>query len=662
MSGPDCSALLSPLRLPRLELRNRIMMTAHVTNMAQGHLPSEQHVAYYAERARGGIALIVMGFPSVHPTSLNAVAEVLGYDPAIVPGMRRIADAVHQHGAKIIAQLGHAGRQSTGSYSMRELWAPSAIPCPFNREMPKAMEGEDLDEVVDAHARTARNIVDGGFDGVELHSGYGGYLLSSFLSPYMNDRDDEYGGSLENRLRLPLRVLEAVRLQVGPDVALGMQINGHDYSPGGIDVATAQQIAERLVGAGCLDYVTVKGSTYYSADQNIPDMQHPRALWAPLAAAIKERLGDFPVFAVGRITDPGTANELIRDGKADMVAMTRQHIADPETANKIAEGRFDDLRGCIACNQGCLDMVFKGRHVTCIHNPAAGYEETLGHGTLAEAETARRIVVVGGGPAGMKTAEIAARRGHDVTLLERRNRLGGQVELAKAVGGREEFGEVTRYLTTQIGKLGVDVHLGVQATADHVLALEPDAVVVATGSEPVRELIGLRSYGIDAVPGLDRDEVLDVWQLLEEVREPGQSVLVVDDGEGYWKGISVAVSLARAGHRVRVATPLPYVGAGLGPFSQGKLIPQLFELGIECSPFTFVTAVANDGVHVVSEGRDAVLGGFDTVLLAGWHRPVHGLATQLKGRGPEIHRIGDALAARTVLQAVHEGERTARAL
>jgi mycofactocin system FadH/OYE family oxidoreductase 2 len=655
-------ALLSPFRLKHLELRNRVMMTAHVTNMAPLHLPTEQHVAYYRDRARGGIGLIVMGFPSVHPAGTNNVQEIAGFDPAIVPGLRAIADAVHEHGTPIIAQLGHAGRQGNSAYTMRPLMAPSPIPCPLNREMPKAMEADDLDEVVEGHALAARHVQAAGLDGVEIHSAYGGYLLSSFLSPYMNEREDEYGGDLEGRMRLPLRVVHAVRDEVGPDYIVGMQINGDDFSPGGIELPEAQVIAQRLIATGALDYLVVKGSTYFVADQNVPDWQHERALWLPLAAGIKQAVGAFPVFAVGRINDPVEANAVIERGQADMVAMTRQHIADPETVNKLVEGRAEDVRGCISCNQGCLDMLPKGRHITCIHNPAAGYEAELGIGTLRPAASPRRVVVVGGGPAGMKVAEIAARRGHEVRLLERRDDLGGQVRLASNVPGREEVGEVVRYLETQVRKLGVDVRCGVTATADDEALADADAVVVATGSQPVPRLIGVRSYQLDGVPGLDLPHVLNSWDLLEDGVEPAASVVVVDDGEGSWKALSIAAHLARTGHEVQIVTPLPFVAASLGPYSIGPYMRTVFSLGITTHPFSIVQAVTETTVELLKEERPVTLEGVGSVVLCGWHEPVSDLYFDLKARGVDVTRAGDAVAARTILHAVHEGEHAARAL
>jgi 2,4-dienoyl-CoA reductase-like NADH-dependent reductase (Old Yellow Enzyme family) len=635
-------------------------MTAHVTNMAPLHLPSDQHVAYYRDRARGGIGLIVMGFPAVHPAGVNNAQEIAGYDPLIVPGLRAIADAVHEHGTPIIAQLGHAGRQGNSAFTMQPLMAPSAIPCPLNREMPKAMEPEDLDEVVEGHAQTAAHVQDAGLDGVEIHSAYGGYLLSSFLSPYMNERDDEYGGDIEGRMRLPLRVVHAVRERVGPDYIVGMQINGSDFSPGGVDLPDAQVIAQRLVATGALDYLVVKGSTYFVAHQNVPDWQNPRALWLPLAAGIKEAVGEFPVFAVGRINDPDEANAVIERGQADMVAMTRQHIADPETVRKLAEGRREDVRGCISCNQGCLDMLPKGRHITCVHNPAAGYEAELGIGTLRAADAVKDVVVVGGGPAGMKVAETAARRGHRVRLLERRDRLGGQVRLASSVPGRHEIGEVVRYLETQVRKLGVDVRCGAEATADDVA--DADAVVVATGSRPVRRLIGVRSHQLEEVEGLDLPHVHTTWDVLEAGAEPAGNVVVVDDGEGSWKALSMAAHLARLGHRVQLVTPLPFAAASLGPYSIGPYMKTVFELGIVTHPFSIVHRVTETTVQLSKESRPATLEDIDAVVLCGWHEPVSDLYFDLTARGANVTRVGDAVAARTILHAVHEGERVARAI
>ncbi len=655
----DLAPLFEPITLGTVDVRNRVVMTGHGTGLAENFLPSDRHVAYYRERAIGGAGLIGMAFPQIHPTSQDVPGEPHAYDPAIVPGLRRIADAVHEHGARIVMQLGHGGRQGSSTFTEQALWSPSNVPCPFNLEMPKAMEPGDIDEIVAAHALGARHAKQGGMDGVEIHSGYGGYLLAAFLSDFSNFRDDEYGGSLENRMRIVLRVVEAVRAEVGPDYLVGINLQGHDYSPHGLEPADAQAIARAIEATGGVDYICVKAATYFEANQNVPDMQHPKLIWASLAQAVKEAV-EIPVIAVGRINEPGEAVSVLDKGQADLVAMTRAQIADPEIANKMREGRLDDIRRCIGCNQGCIDRLFKMTSATCVHNPAAGYELELGIGTLQTTEQPKRVVVAGAGPSGLKAAEIAARAGHEVTLIERRPQVGGQLRLAASVEGRQEVAGVITWLETQVDKLGVDVRLDWAPSADELLALEPDHVIVATGSAPGSDILGNLAQGIHETPGLDREHVLNVWDVLEQEAEVGHRVLVADDGEGSWKAISLALDLDGRGHDVHLSTPLPYVGAKIGPFSQSKLLPRIFASSITTHPFASIASVSEDTVTLTERGAEVVLDGVDTVVLAGWHRPVNDLYFAVKAAGIPVQRVGDAIACRSMLEAVHEGERAAR--
>jgi 2,4-dienoyl-CoA reductase-like NADH-dependent reductase (Old Yellow Enzyme family) len=658
---PELRPLFEPITLGTVEVRNRIVMTGHGTGLAEDFLPSERHVAYYGERAIGGAGLIGMAFPQIHPTSQDVPGEPHAYDPRIVPGLHRIADAVHEHGARIVMQLGHGGRQGASTFTGQALWSPSNVPCPFNLEMPKAMEPEDIEAIIEGHAIGARHAKAGGMDGVEIHSGYGGYLLASFLSPFSNFREDEYGGSPANRIRIVARVIDAIRAEVGPEYLVGLNLQGHDFSPGGLEAEDAREIARALTATDGIDYICVKAATYFEANQNVPDMQHPKLIWEDLAAAVKEGVS-IPVIAVGRINEPLDAAGVLERGHADLVAMTRAQIADPEIANKMREGRTAEIRRCIGCNQGCIDRLFKMTSATCVHNPAAGYELELGIGTLKSAEPARRVVVVGGGPAGLKAAEVAARCGHEVTLLEKRPELGGQLRLAASVKGRSEIAGVYTYLEGQLERLDVDVRLGTDAATPDVLALDPDAVIVASGSAPRRELIGNLAQGVHTTPGLDRDDVHDVWQLLEEGVEPGHRVLVVDDGEGSWKAISIALQLAEDGHDVHLSTPLPHVGAKIGPFSQHKLIPRLFASGMTLHPFASLRAVDDGGATLAEAGAETRLEGLDSVILAGWHHPVNDVYFGLKEAGTAVERVGDAIACRSVMEAVHEGERAARRL
>jgi 2,4-dienoyl-CoA reductase-like NADH-dependent reductase (Old Yellow Enzyme family) len=655
----ELAPLFEPITLGNVEIRNRVVMTGHGTGLAENFLPSERHVAYYRERAIGGAGLIGMAFPQIHPTSQDVPGEPHAYDPAIVPGLRRVSDAVHEHGARIVMQLGHGGRQGSSTFTEQALWGPSNIPCPFNLEMPKEMEPEDIDEIVAAHAVGARHAKQGGMDGVEIHSGYGGYLLASFLSPFSNFRDDDYGGALENRLRIVERVVHAVREEVGADYLVGINLQGHDFSPGGLEVADAQAIARAIEATGEVDYICVKAATYFEANQNVPDMQHPKLIWASLAQAVKQAVS-IPVIAVGRINEPADAVQVLERGQADLVAMTRQQIADPQTVNKMREGRVDDIRRCIGCNQGCIDRLFQMTHASCVHNPAAGYELELGAGTLDQVSEPRHVVVVGGGPAGMKAAEVAARRGHRVTLLERRGQLGGQLRLAASVAGRGEIGHVVTHLEIQLAKLLVDVRLDADLDADGILALEPDSVIVATGSAPSADIVGNLAQGILEVPGLHLPHVRSVWEVLEEGVVLGEHILVVDDGEGSWKAISIALDLAERGHDVHLSTPLPYVGAKIGPFSRHKLIPRIFASAIHPHPFASLVALTPDTAELIERGAPVTLEGIESVVLAGWNRPVTDVYFQLKRRGAAVERVGDAIACRTMLEAVHEGERAAR--
>lgn len=651
--------LFEPITLGNVEIRNRVVMTGHGTGMAKDYLPTEQHVAYYRERAIGGAGLIGMAFPQIHPTSQDVPGEPRAWMPEIVPGLRRISDAVHEHGARIVMQLGHGGRQGHSTFTERALWGPSNTPCPFNLEMPKEMEPEDIEEIIEAHAVGARHSKEGGMDGVEIHSGYGGYLLASFLSRFSNHRTDDYGGSLENRMRIVLRVIDAVRDEVGPDYLVGMNLQGHDFSPGGLEVGDAQQIAAAIAATGKIDYICVKAATYNEAHQNVPDMQHPKRIWESLAAAVKEVV-DVPVIAVGRINDPLDAADILALGHADMVAMTRQQIADPETVNKMKAGRLDEIRRCIGCNQGCIDRLFNVTHSSCVHNPAAGYELELGIGTLVQATFRRRVVVVGAGPAGMKAAETAARQGHEVILIERRNRTGGQLRIAAKIKGRGEIGGVIDHLDVMIGKYGVDLRLGWAPTADEILALNPDHIIVATGSAPGPDIVGNLAQGITHTPGLDQPHVLSVWDVLDENKPVGHHVAIVDDGEGGWKGIGLALQLQSDGHQVEFLTPLPYAGAKLGPFSANLAVPRILKSGMSTHPFTTMTAVDGPTLRIVEKSATGTLEGIDTVILAGWHRPVTELYFALKNRGVTVERVGDAIASRTMMEAVHEGERAAR--
>lgn len=672
-SAPDeyeFERLFKPMSVGNVNLRNRLMMTGHTTNYASGNEITQDLIDYYVERAEGGIGLIVMAYLANHPSSVTGSA-IHGWDENIVPGLRRLTDAVHDAGAKIFCQNLHYGRQMTSLLTERPVLSASDIPGPVNREMPKRMVSAEIEEIVDSYARTAEIIQRGGFDGVEIHSGYGGYFLSQFLSPYTNDRTDEYGGSTENRLRIVRETLDAVRKRVGDEYVVGLQINATDDAPGGAGVDEYEEIARRLAATGQVDYLVVKAGTYLKQDYIVPDMQRDRALLAPLAkrlrTAVREENPEITVATTGRITDPRTADQLLVEGAADLVSMTRGHIADPAVAEKAKEGRLDELIECMGCNQGCIERVYNGAECRCVLNPATGFEADLGTGTLNPAEPTREILVVGGGPAGMKAASVAAKRGHEVTLYEKDDTLGGQARFAKEIPGREEFEKPVLWLREALDRNDADYETGVTVTTDLIDETDPDAVVVATGSSPPSFPQGYRGHGIgpDDVPGWEDATVLSSVDVLDGRRlDADDRALVIDDGEDYWKGVGTVRYLDEEGVNVHLAITGGEPGEKLTGPSKAKLHRDLFGSAQppEIHEFAFVDEIEWPQATLDTKGRSVAIEDLDAIVLAGFRRANTGLLDALREREVPAHEIGDAATPRTIMEAIHEGERIARRL
>ena len=524
---------------------------------------------------------------------------------------------------------------------------------------------EEIQETVKAWGKAAYISKESGFDGVEIHSLYGNYLLGGFVSPYSNKRTDEYGGSLENRMRIVYEVIDSVRKNVGDDYVVGLQINGDDLTPGGLDPDDFKEIASLIDKRDQIDYMLVKMGTYWVPNMIIPDMQHPLGCWVPYASGIKEVTKNAIIIAVGRINDPVFAEKVLADGHADMVGMTRAQIADPELANKAREGRLEDIRPCVACNDGCWARTYGG--FGCTHNPAVYHEKELGIGTLIPAKIKKKVMVVGGGPGGLKAAEVAARRGHQVLLYEKRNQLGGQVRLAAKGAGRAELEDITRYLIRQVEKLGVETFIDTEVTPETVKEVNPDAVVLATGSTPRRiSFTGIPPFDPDnpEPKGFDQDNVLTSWDLLEKEMEVGSKVIVADDGEGNWKGVSIAELLLDRGKEVEMISPLDHLGYDITAERRMPLLRRILKKGIRFTPYTVIKEIQGRDVTVynIHSREERTIKGVDNVVLAYYHKVNDGLYFTLKGKIKELYRVGDCLAPRMIGDAIRDGERVGRQL
>ncbi|ABL81355.1 MULTISPECIES: FAD-dependent oxidoreductase [unclassified Nocardioides] len=535
----NLSRLLEPLRLGGRTLRNRIIVTAHATyNIDAEHLPNEDDVAYFVERARGGAALVAMGTTAVHPSSPTPYGIYHNFDDRIVPRYEALSAAVHEHGGLIVPQLGHMGARTDGEAG--PVWAPSQVSHHLWGSVPYAMSRADVRTVMEAYASAAKRAVRGGMDGVELSVGHG-QMINLFLSPLTNQREDEYGGSDEARFRFCREVLEGVREAVG-DALLLVRVNGSDEAPGSLDQDAWLDIDQRIAESGLVDAINVSANFYGSV---IPTMAVARGCYLHYARAVKQRV-DLPVGAVGRITDPTMAAQALEDGDADFVGMTRAHIADPHLVRKIAEGRTDEIRPCIGCIQMCQGELGRHRNVKCVYNAVTGRERFLREVETTPAAARRRVVVVGGGPAGLETARVSALRGHDVTLFDERAELGGVVRVAARTDGRDGLIDAVDWLGNEVRRLGVDVRLRRTAEAADVLALKPDVVVLATGASEALPLWAERE---------DR-RLLGAADVVSGRPALSGTVAVVDETDRT-SGMSAALAAAEQGCSVVLLTARP---------------------------------------------------------------------------------------------------------
>ncbi|MCB0984711.1 MAG: mycofactocin system FadH/OYE family oxidoreductase 2, partial [Ilumatobacter sp.] len=525
---------------------------AHLTNYARDGKPTEQHAAYYAARAQGGAGLIITEEHSTHPTDWPYEKLIHGFHRDVIPGYRRITQAVHRHGVPIFAQINHNGGQASSMFSRLPVWAPSAVADPLFREVPKAVTHAEIDEIVAGYALVAEHCAEGGFDGIELQCSHSS-IVRGFLSPATNRRTDEYGGSVENRARILVEIVAAVRKVIGNGMALGVRICGDELIDGGTTIDDAVRVAEIAEATGQVDYVNTSIGVATASLFMIEASMHIPPGYALFIPSAFRKAIDLPVVGVGRFKDPLQAERALAEGHCDLVGVVRGQIADADFAAKARLGLTDDIRLCLSCNQECVGRMGLNRWLGCIENPRTG-RESGPVGTVRMTEKPKSVLVVGAGPAGLQAAIAAARNGHRVTVCEKDDVPGGQVRIAASVPNRAEFGDMIRNQVNECRRLGVTIEYGVSVWPGLVEERKPDHVIVATGAEPSRPwwVAG------DAVQVADVREVLD-GSAAEGGPQPGQTVVVVDE-IGFHHATSVAEVLADRGCAVEVVTPGMVVG------------------------------------------------------------------------------------------------------
>lgn len=640
--------LFQHLKIGPHETRSRILFGSHTTNLARHNLLSQQHADYYAARAAGRAGIIVLEEHIVHPSDMPYESAVLGYLTATTQAVAAVAERVHAHGALALVQLNHNGQQSTSYHHQREMWAPSPVPDVASREVPKEMEQADIRAVIAGFAQVARTVTRAGADGVELQVADRS-LLRQFLSPLTNQRSDTYGGTLENRLRFVQETLEAVHAAIGASSVLGMRFCADELAPwAGLTPEQGLEIARLLAATGRVHYMTVTMGSIFSTHM-FPfhaSMHVPPGYAAHLAGAIKAAI-DLPVFAAGRIMNAAQAERVLAEEQADGVEMIRALIADPNLPRLSQAGHTGRVRPCIACNQGCQVRGEMNATISCNVNPDVTHAQPLPPEKPPE-RGGQQVYIIGAGPAGLEAARTAVLRGRQVILYERAAAPGGTVALAARGPGRAELQLIIDYLQSEVERLGVELHTGVEVTAEMILAQQPHTVIIATGAHT--------GPGLLPIPGHNLPHVTDVRRVLAGELLEGQRVVVIDE-TGSHGVLSAVEMLAMAGKSIELVTGDFYAGRDLVATHDFVLWKQrVLPHGVIITPHTSVVRIEPGQVIVVdrfAEGERALP--VDAVVLGTYERPLQELYMALKGHVPHLFRIGDCVAPRRIEHAILEG-------
>jgi 2,4-dienoyl-CoA reductase-like NADH-dependent reductase (Old Yellow Enzyme family)/thioredoxin reductase len=647
--------VLTPITIGSLTLKNRVFQSAH--GLGYGFDINARRIAYCAARARGGVGLMVIEGSSVHPSSPlmpNCLHLWSGHETG--DGYRRLVDTCRPLGMALIQQLHHAG-SNLAPLDGSPPWSASDIAGPLTGVVPLPMTQAMIDTVVAAYGEAAAQCERFGIDGVEIHIGHG-YLIGQFLSPAMNNRQDDYGGPFENRARFAFEVAAAVRAATSRNFVVGLRI-GTDLNVNGLGLDESLRVAQEFERRGWVDYVSLTLGSYQSIDKIVSGMHEPTGYELPYSEPITRQIS-LPTMVIGRFRTLQEADQVIRDGAADLVGMTRAHIADPQIIRKTVEGRALEVRPCIGCNQGCIGQVMLGAPMGCAVNPAVGFEETLGDDRTEPAAVARTVVVVGGGPAGLEAARVAALRGHKVILFEARPHFGGSLRLASMAPTRQTLADLVAWLEQEVYRLGVDVRLSNYVDAPDVTRVAPDLVVVATGSTPRMDGIQLAAPG-EPIIGFDQPHVLSSVDLFENPqRSLGKSAVVIDD-VGHYEAVAAAEYLLSKGLSVTfVTTQMSFAPRSQPAFMAVPALRRMLPKGLRLMVRSRALEITGSSVIVTpadietsAQLREEVAA--DCVVFVSLNRPETGLVPDLEAAGIAVTLVGDALSPRFLPTAMREG-------
>ena len=650
MSQVKFEKLFSEFKIKDLTLRNRIVFLPHWTSLPSIRgLPTEEELYYYAERAKGGAALIITGNYAVSRTGQMSRGYVNASDKRGIGIFKETVKEVHRYGAKIFGQLTHAGSTKMETPGP-DLYAPSQVIEKSTNSYTLEMDKEQITEVIDSFRQSASNLSESGFDGIEIKFGHDG-LLRTFLSPYYNKRSDEYGGTFEGKMRIVVEVLSAVKEVLMDNMILGARVCLDEFDDEGYNLETGIKASKYLAERKLVDYISSDAGTWYRMFIEVPPMSIPLGFAEYMYAALKKEV-DVPVIAFGRINDPVQAEQILQNGNADLIGMARQLICDPETPKKAQKGLIDDIKKCIACLDGCGMQVVRMQPIRCIQNPAAGRERKYGIGTLSKTRSAKRIVVVGGGVAGLKFSEIAAKRGHNIVLFEKDNILGGQVNLLKKIPFRNEFSEVIRYLEFQVKQLNnVTLKISQEATQKSIIKENPDVLVLAAGAEP---LIPEYIYNEKTITG---------WELLNDTASIGKNIIIYDLLSKD-EGIGIAEYLFENYEDIKVhyITPKSNIGLYVNFVNLEVLFRKLLPLDLKITPFHIIESADKNRIvfRKIYSQKKFTIKDYDNLIHVGLVKSSDKLYWKLKDSIKEVYRLGDAKAPSCVELAICDAEELAR--